>query len=133
MEEKSVKKIHQNLLVVDGIVNLLLGVLLLLVPLGMAQVLGLPSSDQDFYPVILGGVLFGIGVALLIERYGNSRGIRGLGLAGAMAINFCGAAVLLVCLVWGGLDLPTRGAVLLWSVVVLVFGIGIAELAARPW
>ena len=81
------KKQHEILLTIDGIVNLGLGILLLLVPFGMAEILGVPRSNLDFYPTILGGVIFGIGIALLIERYGHSRNIRGLGLGGAIVIN----------------------------------------------
>lgn len=103
------KKSHEILLTVDGLVNLGLGILLLLIPLGMADFLGVPKSNLDFYPTILGGVIFGIGIALLIERYGYSHNIRGLGLGGAIVINFCGATTLLVWLLTGSLALPKRG------------------------
>ena len=100
------KKQHEILLTIDGIVNLGLGILLLLVPLGTAEILGVPRSNLDFYPTILGAVIFGIGVALIIERFGYARNIRGLGLGGAIAINFCGASVLLLWLVLGSPNLP---------------------------
>ena len=121
-------KSHQVLLVVDGIVNLGLGLLLLLVPLGSAEVFAAPRSNSDFYPTILGGVLLGIGIALFIERYGHPRGMRGLGLHGAIAINLCGATVLLVWLLTAPPDIPTRGTVLLWGIVVLVYCVGLIEL-----
>lgn len=126
-------KQHKILLTVDGIVNLGIGILLLFLPVGTAEILGVPRSNLDFYPTILGGVIFGIGVALLIERIGYTRNIRGLGLGGAIAINFCGGTALLVWLINGSLKLPVRGYVFLWSVVVLVFGIGIAETIAKSW
>ena len=125
------KKSHQVLLVVDGIVNLGLGLLLLLVPLGTAEVVGAPRSNSDFYPTILGSVLFGIGIALLIERYGHPRGMRGLGLDGAIAINICGATALLVWLLISPPDIPTRGLALLWGIVVLVYGLGLIELTLK--
>lgn len=127
------KKQHEILLTIDGIVNLGIGILLLLVPVGMAEILGVPRSNLDFYPTILGGVIFGIGIALLIERYGYSRNIRGLGLGGAIPINFCAATTLLVWLVCSSLNLPVRGYIFLWSIVILVFGIGIAEIVAKSW
>ena len=52
----------KTLLIVDGIVNLILGILLILFPFGIAQVLGVPQSISNFYPTILGAVLFGIGI-----------------------------------------------------------------------
>jgi len=110
-KEQEVKTQHEVLLTIDGIVNLVLGILLLLVPLGTAEILGVPRSNLDFYPTILGGVILGIGIALLIERYGYSRNVRGLGLGGAIAINFCGATVLLVWLINSSCDLQAHEAV----------------------
>ncbi len=127
------KKKHAILLTIDGIVNLALGILLLLFPLGLAEILGVPKSNLNFYPTILGAVIFGIGIALLIERYGYSRNIRGLGLGGAIAINLCGAIALLLWLVSTPLNIPLRGYVLLWSIAVIVLLIGIVEILAKSW
>lgn len=123
----------KKLLIIDGIVNLLLGVLLLLFPFGLAQQLGLPIPDTQFYPSLFGAVLFGIGIALLIEAYGTPSGIRGLGLAGAIAINFCGAGVLILWLLLIPLDLPLRGQIILWTIAITVLAIGLWELFNRPW
>jgi hypothetical protein len=128
-----VKRHHEILLTIDGIVNLGLGILLLLLPVGTAEMVGVPRSNLDFYPTILGGVIFGIGIALLIERFGYPRGIRGLGLGGAIAINFCGATTLLVWILTGSLTLPVRGSVFLWLIVILVYGIGVAEILSKSW
>ena len=49
-------------------------------PLGVARLLGLPLAASNFYPTILGGVIFGIGIALISEVYGQIGGFRGLGL-----------------------------------------------------
>ena len=78
---------HVTLLTLDATINLLLGVLLLAFSDGLASLLGVPPAAHGFYPNILGGVLFGIGIALLMERR-NKTGIGiGLGLGGAIAIN----------------------------------------------
>ena len=77
--------------------------------------------------------LFQKSFTLLIERYGYARKIRGLGLGGAIAINIFAATVLLIWLVSGSLELPTRGTVLLWSIVVIVYAVGIAEISAKSW
>jgi hypothetical protein len=126
-------KKHALLLTIDGIINLALGILLLLFPLGMAELLSLPQSTVNFYPTILGAVIFGIGIALLIERYGHTRNIRGLGLGGAIAINLCGAIALLVWLVSTPLNIPLRWYVILWSIAILVLLIGIIEILAKSW
>lgn len=124
---------HRLLLAVDAVVNLLLGIALLLFPAGIQRLLGLPPADTFFYVTILGGVIFGIGAALCLEWWGAPRRVRGLGLAGAIAINLCGGGVLLFWLASGRLALPLRGRVVLWIVALVVLGIGVAEIAARAW
>jgi hypothetical protein len=124
---------HRALLALDAFVNVLLGVLLLLFPADMLELLGLPPTDTLFYATILGAVILGIGFALVLELWGAPRGVRGLGLGGAIAINLCGAGALLLWLLFGGLDLPLRGQVILWVVALAVLGIGVVEIAARSW
>jgi hypothetical protein len=51
---------YKILLLIDGIVNLLIGVFLLLFPIGVIDFLGLPQTNTNFYPSILGAVIFGI-------------------------------------------------------------------------
>ncbi len=127
------KKKVQLLLAADAIINLLLGLLLLLLPAGLLEALGLPPTDTFFYTSILGGVIFGIGVALSLERWGTPMGIRGLGLGGAIVINLCGGGILLFWLIVGNLDLPLRGLVTLWIVAILVIGVGLVELFSKSW
>lgn len=100
---------HRLLLAIDTWVNLLLGLLLLLFPAGVLDLLGLPPTNTYFYATILGGVILGIGVALCLEWWGAPRGVRGLGLGGAITINLCGGGVLLSWLVLGDLTVPLRG------------------------
>jgi hypothetical protein len=123
----------KTLLLIDGIVNLLVGILLLLFPLGMAQLLGVPLPNINFYPTLLGAVIFGIGIALLLEAYGERRGIHGLGLAGAVAINFCAAGVLTIWLISAPLSLPLRGYIILWTIAGVVLAIGFIELISKSW
>ncbi len=125
------KSKHKTLLVIDGIINLVLGVLLLLFPAGIVELLGLPYTNTNFYPTILGAVLFGIGIALLIERYGAPKNIRGMGLGGAIAINLCGAGVLLVWLLVAPFDIPLRGHIILWSIAIIVLIVGLAEIISK--
>lgn len=127
------KKKVQLLLAADAIINLLLGLLLLLLPAGLLEALGLPPTSTYFYISILGGVIFGIGVALGLELRVGSKDIRGLGLGGAIAINLCGGSVLLFWLVFGNLDLHLRGQLTLWVVAILVLGIGLVEIFSKSW
>ena len=103
------KSKHKILIIIDCIVNLLLGVLLLLFPIGIIDLLGLPATNTKFYPSILGAVIFGIGLALLLELAGYEKHVRGLGLGGAIIINIVGSIVLLCWLIFGSLTIPMRG------------------------
>ena len=124
---------HKAFLIIDGVVNLILGISLLLFPLGVAETLGVPQAESNFYPTILGGVIFGIGIALLLEAYGQKRRIRGLGIGGAIAINFCGAGVLALWLSFEPLSIPLRGMITLWIVAIVVLGLGILETLTKTW
>lgn len=116
-----------SLLKADAAINLILGILLMAFPIRLVEVLGIPSADSSFYPTILGGVLFGIGLALLFECYGKSSRFTGLGLSGAITINLCGGLVLAAWLLSDKLILPLRGHILLWSLVLLLVGISLLE------
>ena len=121
------------LLLIDGLINLVLGVLLLLYPFGLAHILGVPVARSSFYPTILGAVIFGIGIALMIERHGKITGITGLGLAGAIAINLCGGGMLLLWLLCGELEIPLRGRIILWAIATVVLLTGVVEIATGSW
>ena len=116
-------------LTIDSLINLLLGALLIVFPRDLVSFLGIPQPASAFYPSILGAVLFGIGIALLMERgAGHSRG-RGLGLGGAIVINLCGAMVLAAWLLFGDLSLSIRGFSFLWGFVVVLIAVSLAEVA----
>ena len=118
---------RSTLLKADAAINLILGILLMTFPTGLVKALGLPMSDPPFYATILGGVLFGIGLALLVECYRKTNRFVGLGLVGAIAINLCGGIVLGAWLLSGQLTLPLRGHIFLWFLVVLLIGLSLLE------
>jgi hypothetical protein len=120
--------IRSPVLAVDAFINLLLGLLLIPFPEKIVVFLGIPTAAQAFYPSILGALLFGIGIALVVELRRRSKGPVGLGLGGAVAINLSGGIVLAIWLLSGELSLPLRGQVILWSLVVIVVVISAAEL-----
>ena len=124
---------YKILLLIDCIVNLFLGLLLLLFPIGIIDFLGLPQTNTNFYPSILGAVIFGIGLSLFLELVGHAKYFRGLGLGGAILINFVGSLVLIFWLVFGSLTIPLKGQIILWAIGLIVFSIGIAELVTKSW
>jgi len=48
-----------------------------------------------------------------------------------LLINIMGSFVLICWLIFGALDIPIRGQIILWNIGILVFLIGIAELATN--
>lgn len=119
---------QRPLLLADALVNLLLGALLLFYPQWLVEALGMPVVANTFFPNVLGGVLFGIGLALLLAYRG---GAQGLGLDGAIAINLCGAGVVVGWLVIAPHAIPPRGKITLWIIALAVIGIGLVELQHR--
>ena len=121
------------LLVVDGIVNLVLGIMLIFFPIQLMDAFDLPKVEMFFYINILGAVLFGIGIALLLECFAGKRGVTGLGIGGAIPINICAVGVLIFWLASGRLELSQSGAIFLWSITIIVLGIAVAELITKFW
>jgi len=115
------------LLLTDAIINLLLGVVLLFYSNPIVSFFGLPQTNNSFYPTILGAVLFGIGVALIIEFRGQ-KNIGGLGLGGAISINLIGGIVLFIWLICGNLTIPIHGFIILWILALLLVGISLIEI-----
>jgi hypothetical protein len=117
------------ILVVDAVINFILGMLLLIFSNGIINFLGVPSSSSNFYPNILGAVFIGITAALLIRILGkDANKFSGLGLLGAISINLSGGLVLALWLIFGNMNLPDKGFILLWSLVAVLIIISTAEL-----
>ena len=123
------------LLTIDAVINFLLGILLLLTipfPEQIPRFLGLPAVGQPFYTSIFGAVLFGIGIALVLENIRkNSRQMVGLGLGGAIAINLCGGAILIAWLIFGDLQIPIQGTIFLWLIGLTLIIISFLELVVH--
>ena len=117
-----------TLLELDGAGNLLLGVVFLLFPAWVSDLLGLPGDESRFYPTVLGAILFGIGVALLLERFRESHNFTGLGLVGALSINLTFGLALAIWLLATSAELSAPGTIVLWSLVVILVGISAVEL-----
>jgi hypothetical protein len=115
------------LLFVDSMINFLLGIILLAYSEPIIDFFGLPETTIRFYPTILGSVLIGIGIALMIEYRRKGRFV-GLGIGGAISINMTGGAVLLLWLIFGNLNIPVHGIIILWVLAFILIGISSLEL-----
>ena len=119
---------RSTLLELDGAGNLLLGIVFLLFPTWVSNLLGLPGGESRFYPTVLGAILFGIGVALLLERFRGSRNLTGLGLAGALTINLSFGIALAYWILATNVEVTALGTIVLWTLVVILVGISGIEL-----
>ncbi|MGD2278550.1 MAG: hypothetical protein PVH45_00465 [Candidatus Omnitrophota bacterium] len=123
----------KQLLVIDAIIDLVLGLVLIAFPRELIKLVGAPPVENAFYPSLLGAVVFGIGVALLIECFSGPNGPYGLGLAGALAINLCGGIALGSWLIFGELSLPRHGEIALWALAGILFILSFFELISHWW
>ena len=101
-------------LIIDAVIDFILAVILLAYSPRLVEFLGIPPTDNYFYPNILGAILLGISIALVIEAFRKGERSVGLGAVGAASITLCGALVLLFWLLFGHLNLPMKGFILLW-------------------
>ena len=116
-------------LLIDASINFILAVLLLAFSPALVNFLGVPDAENSFYPNILGSIFLGITIALIIEAYRkNDDKNVGLGLVGAISINLSGGLVLLLWLLFGGLNLPLKGLIFLWVLDILLVVISSIEL-----
>ena len=122
---------RSKLLLLDAFVNLGLGLLLLVFPDSVVRFLGVPPAESAFYPSLLGGVLLGIGAALLVEYYRSARGFAGLGLAGAVCINLTAGTVLAGWLLFGEIAISSRGRGFLWALAGVLAAVSAAELLTQ--
>ena len=81
----------QQLLWIETLLKLAGGLSLLLAPVTVIRLFGLPASNAALWPRLLGAVLVGLSAATYIE--GAWPGSRGLGLAGCIVINLCGSRI----------------------------------------
>jgi hypothetical protein len=122
-------KPRRYVLLIDAIINLVLGILLIFYSTKLADFFGVPITSNYFYPNILGSIFIGITIALFIEaRRANKKVTTGLGLTGAISINLCGGFMLLFWLLSGRLEIPMKGIILLWILDVVLIVLSVIEL-----
>ena len=85
---------------------------LILAPVKVAAVLGLPSAGNGFWPRLVGALLLGITAVILLQ--GSMPIAKMLTPAGLLVINLATAAMLLSVLVLGTGPNTRRGTALLW-------------------
>jgi len=120
-----------QLLWIETLLKFTCGVVLLMAPITAARLLGLPHGNVGFWPRLLGALLAGLAFVIYLEGAsgtgGGSGRHAGISLTGIAIINATTVAVLLACIVLR-LVKPVRGIVVLWSIVLVLFGLAVLEL-----
>lgn len=113
---------REKLLAIDAFINFMLGLIFIIFLHQIFTIIGVEVSTVlktlnilKATIAILGGVLFGIGIALLFEYFHRPKELLGLGLGGAVVINLCGGFVLGAWLLFGNLNILNPENVLVHS------------------
>ncbi len=117
----------QQLLWIETLLKLAGGLSLLLAPVTVIRIFGLPASNAALWPRLLGAVLVGLSAATYIE--GAWPGSRGLGLAGCIVINLAAAASIATVAGLGGGAETRRGRAALWLLVAVLTLLVLFEIA----
>jgi hypothetical protein len=118
---------RSKLLLVDALINYLLGLLLLIFPAKVICFLDIPYTENKFYPSVFGAVIIGVAIALTLEHFRKPSGMIGLGLGGAISLNMCGGIAVAGWLLFGDLHISIRGSIILWILVVILIAISTIE------
>jgi hypothetical protein len=116
----------QQLLWLETLLKFFPGVMLALAPMTTVRAFGLPRPDSGFWPRMCGALLIGVAGALFLE--GTATG-HGLGLAGVVILNICGAALLAAMLVLERGPTSIRGRTAVWLTVCALVALSIVEIA----
>jgi len=115
-------------LIVDAVIDGLLGIVLLLFSPEVWELTGIPGAYSRFYPNLLGAVLLGICISLIIEAGRKEKEASpGLGFRGSLAINFSAGAILSLWLFFGHLPIPVKGVIILGVLSFFLLGFSIIK------
>jgi len=117
----------QQLLWIETLLKLSVGLALVLAPLSTIKLFGLPPTGSGFWPRLLGSLLIGIAGALFLE--GSVPESRGLGLAGCLIVNFSAVSMMSALLVLEAGPPSARGRAVMWALVILLVWLSVLEIA----
>jgi hypothetical protein len=116
----------QQLFWFETLLKFISGVLLLVAPVSLARLMGLPHGQVGFWARILGLTLIGLAGAIYIEASQPSS--RGLGFAGLAVINVS-AIIAFFALIMTGQVKTWRGTIALWSTIGVLLLLTLFEIA----
>lgn len=109
-----------------------IGLIMLLAPLTASKLAGLPHAASTFWPRrLFGAALLGIAAAFAVEGYTQLNPnitAGGLGLGGAIVINFVTVVSLIGTLIFRSIK-TKRGILLIWLFIALLMALILFEIA----
>ncbi len=108
-----------------------IGIILLLAPITLARIAGLPHGNTSLWPRLFGATLVGIAAAFAVEGYNQINEpliAKGIGLAGAVVINLTAILALLSVLIFKGVS-SKRAYALIWVSILVLLGLMLFEIA----
>jgi hypothetical protein len=114
------ENMKKTILLVDAVIGSLIAIFIIVLPENLANIFGIPTVENHFYPIILGAAVIGVSIALVIEYFRKDGIAVGLGPAGAIAIDMSIAFALVLWLLFSGQNLPVKGQFILWALVVIL-------------
>ena len=118
----------QQLLWFEVAIKAAAGLILVLVPLTAIRITGLQRPENGFWPRLLGAVVVGLAAAVFITlNFPEARG--GLGPAGLIPINLCGAGALIAPLIMGTAAPTRRGRLFILTIAVVLLALSFLEIA----
>ena len=116
-----------QLLWIELVTKLAVGLVLLAVPLTAIKVLGLPRSATPFWPRMLGALLLGLSAATFMDT--TVRLGHGLSLGGSFVINLISGLTLATLLFLKQGPETKRGRFVLWVLAAALVGLALIEIA----
>ena len=103
-----------------------IGIIMMTFPVTASRIAGLPHGNTGFWLRLFGAALLGVACAFAIEGI-DTITARGLGLGGAIVINLVAILMLVALLIFRRAG-TRRGALLLWLLVLILFGLMLFEI-----
>ncbi len=116
-----------SLISLDILLKLGVGLALVLVPLSVARITGLPHGNTSLWPRLLGAVLIGLAGAMYAEARLDTA--RGQGIVGAIIVNLAAVCVLMAAATLSPVG-TRRGTVALWLATIALFLLSLGQILA---
>lgn len=120
---------HQ-ILWLEIVLKLGIGLILLAAPRTLAKVLGLPVAEDAFWPRLVGAMLIGLAAAMIVEL--RLQPGHALGLSGIAAIDLAVGATLWAMLILGRAGSTKRGRLAIGTAAFVLTLLALVSIVSGP-